>query len=195
MMRQTATRFIAAYAALLLVMVLLRPPFILAYAPAGAASWGAMWHGLPIDACVAAYLCIIPGFLCIAAAIIGYNRTIRAIETGYYAACALVIAAVASIDFVLYAHWGFRIDSTPFFYFASSPATAMASATGAELAGGIVAWLLLSAGVFALLYFGAVGVFSPSACMLKDAPGASPQPWCSPERCSFPSAEASMFRP
>ncbi len=163
-MLRTAARFFAAYAALLVAMMILRPPFILAYAPAGAASWAAVWHGLPMDACMAAYLCIVPGLLCIAAAITGYNKTIRTIGIVYYALCSLLIAAVASLDFVLYSHWGFRIDSKPLFYFASSPSAALASATAAELAGGIVACLFLAAAIFALLYFSAVGFsLRPSA--------------------------------
>ncbi|MDE6285537.1 MAG: LTA synthase family protein [Muribaculaceae bacterium] len=164
-MRQTAARFLAAYAALLLVMVVLRPPFILAYAPAGAASWSAVWHGLPMDACMAAYLCIIPGLLCIAGAIGGYGHRLRVIGTVYYAVCALLIAAVASLDFMLYGHWGFRIDSTPFFYLTSSPSAAVSAATTGEIAGGVAAWFLLSAGIFAVLMFCGVRFsLRPSAC-------------------------------
>ncbi|MBD5276614.1 MAG: sulfatase-like hydrolase/transferase [Bacteroides sp.] len=159
MMRQVAARLVSAYAALLLVMVVLRPPFILAYTPAGAASWAAMWHGLSMDACVAAYLCIVPGLLCITGAITGFTKTIRRIVIAYFAICALLISAVAAIDFVLYGHWGFRIDSTPFFYFASSPSAAMASATPGEIAGGTAGWLVMAAAIFALLYFVAVKRF------------------------------------
>lgn len=155
-MKRTALKFLAAYAALLVAFVLLKPPFLLAYTRAGAAGWAAVWHGLPMDMCMAGYFAIIPALLLIAESIAGPRVLLRRIACIYYAIAAVLIAAVAVLDFGLYAHWGFRLDATPLFYFFSSPASAMASATTAETVGGIVAWVLLSAAFFALFYYVAV---------------------------------------
>lgn len=107
----------------------------------------AMSHGLAMDACVAGYLTAVPGFLLAAAMFVG-NRHLRTVMKVVLGVEAAVCGLVAVADMALYSHWGFRLDSTPLFYLTSSPRLAFASATAAELIGGVAAVCVLSAAIW-----------------------------------------------
>src|SRR5574344_1332771 len=55
------------------------------------------------------------------------SRPIRIAQTVYYVIIALIIPLIYMVDMVLYGYWGFRLDTTPLFYFFTSPKDAFAS--------------------------------------------------------------------
>ena len=111
--------------------------------------FGALWHGLPLDLSVAGYLTAIPGLLLTASTITDAgNKAIRNIATIYFAIISLAISVIFITDLALYEFWGFRLDTTPIFYFTSSPKDAMASVGGGYIAIGIVTILICSALTF-----------------------------------------------
>lgn len=83
-------------------------------------------HGLPLDLSIAAYLTALPSLLMIASLWIK-GKFIHYLERGYYAVISLLVSLIFVSDLGLYEYWGFRLDSTPFFYFFSSPKDAVAS--------------------------------------------------------------------
>lgn len=93
------------------------------------ADWIAViWHGLPMDCTMGGYLTIIPALLSIVAVwTASDNRIVSLIYKIYCGFAATAVAIVATLDLGLYGYWGFRLDTTPFFYFFSSPSSAMAS--------------------------------------------------------------------
>lgn len=95
-------------------------------------------HGLPLDAAIAGYLTAIPALLLIAA-VWWQGKIVRYIFKGYYIFCAVLLALIYVGDLALYEYWGFRLDSTPLFYLASSPKDAFASATFGMMLAGVVA--------------------------------------------------------
>jgi len=154
--KRVLVKLLAAYGALLAAFVVLKLPFIIAYAPAGMHSFRALWSGMSMDMCMAGYFTVLPALLLIAGCIMGPHKFLRRIECTYYVFASAIISAVFVLDFGLYAHWGFRLDATPLFYFASSPSSAMASATATETIAGFAAWLLLGCALYALFFAVAV---------------------------------------
>ncbi len=84
-----------------------------------------MWHGLKLDCTMAGYLTVIP-LLCVLFSIWLPGRFYRRFLTGYIAVTAVFTAFVFAVDLALYGYWGFRLDSTLFFYL-QSPKEAMNS--------------------------------------------------------------------
>lgn len=93
-----------------------------------------MWHGLKLDVAVAGYLTLLPGLLLIVGI---WHERMSANMRGalhwicriYSAVAAFLVALALVVNLGLYGYWGFPLDSTPLFYFLSSPADAMASIT------------------------------------------------------------------
>ncbi|KXB80904.1 arylsulfatase [Prevotella sp. DNF00663] len=108
-----------------------------------------MWHGLPMDFSVSGYLSIVPALLALVAPF-GGGDVLRRIAKTYYAVVALLLAMIFIVDAVLYSYWGFRLDTTPLFYFYSSPSDAMASVGAGFIVLGVVVWLLLSLGIYSI---------------------------------------------
>lgn len=146
--------FVRTYLLLLIMLMVQKPVFLLLEnAPAsqsGHSLWADMaatvWHGLPLDLAIAAYLCVVPGLL-LAASVYVSHGIIRALFNGWMALASLVVAVCLVLNLALYPYWGFPLDSTPFFYFFSSPADALASTS---------VWLNVGAAVAALLLAGAM---------------------------------------
>ena len=102
-----------------------------------------VWHGLPMDMSVAGYLTVIPALLLILS--VWFDaRPIRCLQKFYFFLVALLFALISMLDAVLYGYWGFRIDTTPLFYFFSSPKDALASVSLWFIAAGVVALILLT---------------------------------------------------
>lgn len=153
-------RIILTWLGYLLIFMLAKPLFMLAN---GGAYSGAtfsdviavMAHGLRMDAAVAAYLTVVPSLLAIAFIFIGSGKWHKCIFMIWFGLISAILALIYVTDAVLYGYWGFRLDTTPIFYFTTSPASAMASATVAELVGAAVALLIVAAAFylpFAWLY-------------------------------------------
>lgn len=148
--------FFLTYVFFVLIFIIQKPLFMLYHLPLfKEATWKdwflVPYHGLPLDFSLAGYLTIIPGLLLVCT-IWSRKRLWRRLAKAYFAVIAIVLSAVFVIDLGLYRYWGFRLDTTPLFYFCSSPRDALASASAWELIGGIVALLLMTALLYALFY-------------------------------------------
>ena len=148
--------FFLTYVFFVLIFIIQKPLFMLyhlsLFKEATWKDWFLVpYHGLPLDFSLAGYLTIIPGLLLICT-IWSRKRLWRRLAMAYFAIIAIVLSAVFVIDLGLYRYWGFRLDTTPLFYFCSSPRDALASASAWELIGGIVALLLLAVLLYALFY-------------------------------------------
>lgn len=129
-MKQRLFFFFAFWLALLSVMVLLKPVFMLvqpAFSLADMSFLGkVVAHGLSMDLSMSAYM-LAPVALWLIASVWVGKRWMTTILHVWFWIVAFVISSVAVIDAVLYPYWNFRLDSTPVFYFLSSPAAALAS--------------------------------------------------------------------
>ncbi len=140
---------VAVFAATLLLMALQKPIFLLYYAREAAEAGGVrewlqvVWHGLSLDMTVAGYVTALPLLAVIASLWISIpERVWRPLLNGYFVVVSLLTAAIFAVDTALYAHWGFRIDSTILIYLAD-PKEAAASVdlwTGVRQTLLFVAW-------------------------------------------------------
>lgn len=149
MIKRTTVNLLTVFAVYTGIMALARMLFMCVYAPSewSMAQWmAAAWHGLPMDMSVAGYLSALPGL--IMAASPWWHKPSRAILKVYYAVTATIIAAVTVLDIALYGYWGFRLDSTPLFYFFSSPSSALASAEWWQAPAGAAAAAVLGYGIY-----------------------------------------------
>lgn len=132
-MRNAVRTFLLIYILFAAVFILMKPVFMLLYSNeigASASDWTAViYHGFSMDLSVAAYFTILPGLL-LTAGVVPISRISRIIPSLlnlYMIAAAAVVAFLYTLDFGLYGSWGFRLDSTPFFYIFTSPSSALAS--------------------------------------------------------------------
>lgn len=150
-MKRAFIKFIIIYVMFMAFFALQRTLFLMVYqhiTHASAAQWfAALGHGLSMDASVAGYLTIIPALLIILSVWIRH-RWVHIVERVYFATTSFFLSMVTVLDLVLYGYWGFRLDTTPFFYFTTSPAAAMASAEWWQLPVGIVVVVAMSWGLF-----------------------------------------------
>ncbi len=141
-------RIVLTFVGFVLIFAVQKPIFIAFYASLYpmvdfSLLWNVVRHGLPMDFSIAGYLTVIPGII----------ATVSCYKTGklpgvllriYFYIISLILALIIISDLVLYRYWGFRLDSTPLFYFISSPKSAMASATSWQLVLGIVAVVFMT---------------------------------------------------
>ena len=125
-----------------------------------------IWHGLPMDVSVAGYFTIIPALLALISIWL-HPALIRILHRTYLALASFLISIVYCTDTVLYGFWQFRIDSTPFFYFLSSPKDALASVSIWWVLLGIVVVVVLTAVLFFMLCK-TIGTFPESKGIAKD---------------------------
>lgn len=97
-----------------------------------------IWHGSALDLSMAAYLSVIPLFITLIPLRLNYKSNLL---TAYYSFVSLLIALVWIVDLQLYSHWGFRLDTTPLFYFFTSPKNALASITLIEGVAGVFVFI------------------------------------------------------
>lgn len=130
-MSRRICRLIAYYLLAVLIMALQKVIFVLVHAGIySGVSAGmmlkAMWAGLPMDMSMAGYLTVVPGLVLTASAWVLPAVADKVLKV-WYAVVSVLIALTFGMDLVLYTFWGFKLDSTPVFYFLSSPKMAMAS--------------------------------------------------------------------
>ncbi len=85
-----------------------------------------MGHGLTLDLSMAGYLTAIPAILLIASVWMR-EEFIRPLLNLYFGIAALFMSFCFVLNIGLYPYWNFPLDSTPLFYFFTSPADALAS--------------------------------------------------------------------
>jgi phosphoglycerol transferase MdoB-like AlkP superfamily enzyme len=154
-MKRSVSFFLSFWALLLLLMIALKPLFIV-FQPSY--SWSELSllpsiiaHGFSMDLSMSAYL-VSPVLLWLIVAVWVRNRLMLRVLKGWVWLVAAVFSIVTVADMALYPFWKFRIDSTPLFYLASSPSAAVASVPWWFVLVGIIAMALLTLGVFKLLW-------------------------------------------
>ena len=127
-MYRRALQIFATWAALSALLMLLKPVFTIAVGGyTFADTLTVMWHGIPMDMSAAGYLSVLPALLVIIS-IWARGTWLRVTASVIFGLLALAVALIAVADIMLYPYWGFRIDTTPIFYFMTSPSAATASA-------------------------------------------------------------------
>ena len=112
-------------------------------------------HGLRLDVAVAGYLSLFPCLLAVVNTWIKGRGALRILDyvwKGYFVIVALLLAMAILLNIVLYGYWGFPLDSTPLFYFLTSPKDAAASAEWWMILCGIIS-LAITTTLFAYPLF------------------------------------------
>lgn len=154
--------FVKTYATFVVLFVLQKPLFL--FLEKGSATQpvdniftelpAVIWHGLPLDLSMAGYLSVIPGLLSIA--VVWLKRDlVKPIMNIYFIIASLFITCSFLLNTSLYPYWKYPLDSTPLFYFFTSPADAIASVSIWQVILSIVILIVLTIGVwFTLLMRG-----------------------------------------
>lgn len=124
--------------------MLSKPVFLVLYADDASAWYRVIIHGMTLDMAVAGYLTIIPALLLIVCSIFPHGG-LRGAWRIYWVIAATIFALCLVANIALYAYWGFPLDSTPLFYFTSSPKDAVASASLWQIIGGVAAVAIVAA--------------------------------------------------
>lgn len=150
--------FLKIYFLFVLLFVIQKPLFMLftihcanlpVTSPANTA-FAVMWHGLCLDLSIAGYLTAIPALL-LTASIWLREELIKPVLNVYYMIAAVIISFSFILNIALYPHWSFPLDSTPLFYFFTSPKDALASIGTWQIFVGILALALCSLAIWGLL--------------------------------------------
>lgn len=147
--------FVKTYATFVVLFVLQKPLFL--FLEKGSATQpvdniftelpAVIWHGLPLDLSMAGYLSVIPGFLSIA--VVWLKRDlVKPIMNIYFIIASLFITCSFLLNASLYPYWKYPLDSTPLFYFFTSPADAIASVSIWQVILSIVILIVLTVGVW-----------------------------------------------
>ena len=147
--------FVKTYATFVVLFVLQKPLFL--FLEKGSATQpvdniftelpAVIWHGLPLDLSMAGYLSVIPGFLSIA--VVWLKRDlVKPIMNIYFIIASLFITCSFLLNASLYPYWKYPLDSTPLFYFFTSPADAIASISIWQVILSIVLLIVLTIGVW-----------------------------------------------
>lgn len=130
-MKSRIRSFIEIFVFWILVFVIQKPVFMIYYHSlmkgCSIADWfSVMGHGLKLDLSMAGYLTAIPALALIVSVWIQGKWLDRFVK-GYFVVAAILVSMAFVVNLALYDFWGFPLDSTPLFYFFSSPAEAFAS--------------------------------------------------------------------
>lgn len=147
--------FVKTYATFVVLFVLQKPLFL--FLEKGSATQpvdniftelpAVIWHGLPLDLSMAGYLSVIPGLLSIA--VVWLKRElVKPIMNIYFIITSLFITCSFLLNASLYPYWKYPLDSTPLFYFFTSPADAIASVSIWQVIISIVILIVLTIGVW-----------------------------------------------
>ena len=147
--------FVKTYATFVVLFVLQKP--LILFLEKGSATQpvdniftelpAVIWHGLPLDLSMAGYLSVIPGFLSIA--VVWLKRDlVKPIMNIYFIIASLFITCSFLLNASLYPYWKYPLDSTPLFYFFTSPADAIASVSIWQVILSIVILIVLTIGVW-----------------------------------------------
>ena len=147
--------FVKTYATFVVLFVLQKPLFL--FLEKGSATQpvdniftelpAVIWHGLPLDLSMAGYLSVIPGLLSIA--VVWLKRElVKPIMNIYFIIASLFITCSFLLNASLYPYWKYPLDSTPLFYFFTSPADAIASVSIWQVILSIVILIFLTIGVW-----------------------------------------------
>lgn len=153
-MKNFIIRFIAIYVFFIVLFVVQRICFIAWYDELFESATmtdilNAIVHGLRLDMSVAGYLSALPGLMLIAAAFVTlHDKILQRIILSYFGIISFAMSTIFISDLALYEFWGFRLDTTPIFYFTTSPKDAFASVSVWYIICGIIAIAAFSAATF-----------------------------------------------
>ena len=147
--------FVKTYATFVVLFVLQKPLFL--FLEKGSATQpvdniftelpAVIWHGLPLDLSMAGDLSVIPGVLSIA--VVWLKRDlVKPSMNIYFIIASLFITCSFLLNASLYPYWKYPLDSTPLFYFFTSPADAIASVSIWQVILSIVILIVLTVGVW-----------------------------------------------
>lgn len=128
----------AIYLTSVVLMALQKPLFLLWYAEQAAEAssaelLGVSLNGLLLDSTVAGYISAIPWLIMLVAEWVAIpEKVMHRVLNTYFVIIALVASLMVAVDFGLFRHWGFRLDSTILPYLAT-PKEAAASVTWSDL--------------------------------------------------------------
>ena len=108
-----------------------------------------IWHGLPIDLSVAAYLTVLPLLIIIVGFWIQALPVKRIIQV-YDCLASLLLSSIFVSDAVLYPFWGFKMDASVLFYL-KTPKEAVASVSPFMVVVGVVVILLFAWAFYRIL--------------------------------------------
>ena len=151
--------FFKTYFTFVLLFVVQKPLFMWlthsAATPPVEGLWGDIlpvaWHGLDLDLAMAGYLTAVPALLLIASIWIR-NEVVRPVLNGYFWIAATLMSLCFVLNIALYPYWGFPLDSTPLFYFFTSPGDAFASTSLWVDLLGVVAIVVVTAATWFCLH-------------------------------------------
>ncbi len=151
-MKINILKFVKLYMVLVGLFLIQKPLFMLSYykrfSDVGVMEWfRVMLHGLPLDLSMSGYLCVLPGLLLIAG-IWTKSNAVKWIGHAYMGIMSLFISLTFCLNIALYEYWGFPLDSTPLFYFFSSPSDAVASVSMVTVIFGVLLALAIAVGIF-----------------------------------------------
>ena len=154
-MKRCLVALLQLYVYWLVVFVIQKPLFMAWYAgmyrERGLLDWlSVAWHGLPLDFSLAGYLTTVPALLMIGRTWL-HHRYVGVLMRVWLALSSALVVLAFLVNLGLYEYWGFPLDSTPLFYFLSSPKDAFASVSAWYVVFAAVAWVALST----LVYLGA----------------------------------------
>jgi phosphoglycerol transferase MdoB-like AlkP superfamily enzyme len=149
-------KLIFTFLLFVLLFVVQKPLFMLCYSHlyenTTTADWLAVvYHGLALDFSIAGYLSVLPGILLVLSVWTG-RRVVSFAWRIYFAIVSVLLSMIFVLNLALYSYWGFPLDTTPFFYFFTSPADAVASVSWWMVVGGIVAMLIYASFLFWLFF-------------------------------------------
>ena len=165
---------VATYLTTVVLMALQKPLFLLWYAEQAAEAssaelLGVSLNGLLLDSTVAGYISAIPWLIMLVAEWIAIpDKAMRRVLNTYFVIIALVASLMVAVDFGLFRHWGFRLDSTIIPYLAT-PKEAAASVTWSDLGPAVLLFVLYAALMIAV-WRGVVKIYhSAKANLLRRA--------------------------
>lgn len=151
-------RLVKTYIVFLIIFVIQKPIFLLldkssATTPVDdvfSSVLQVMWHGLPLDCAMAGYFMILPGLLCLLT-VWTRGTFARTVSNLYFGISAFCISLCFVLNVALYPFWNFPLDSTPLFYFFTSPVDAFASVSLWFVLGGVLCIAVCTVLVFLAL--------------------------------------------
>ncbi len=108
-----------------------------------------MWHGTPLDLSVSGYFLLLPSLLTIVT-VWSSGKAMLWLWRIVIAFLALVFSFSFCLNLALYPYWSFPLDTTPLFYFLSSPADALASVSMLATIGGFIIAFTLAGSIYVL---------------------------------------------
>lgn len=147
------------YASVVLTMAALKPCFMLLNRSVyGGATimkewWSVVCGGFAMDCSMGAYFAMALCVILLALQWIRGDRDTSAAVKIYFGFVAAVLSMVFVLDSMLYGYWGFKLDTTPLFYFTSSPSLAFASVSGLEIFAGVAGVVVLAVALYFLVKF------------------------------------------